>query len=217
MWWTVVAILCHYYSVRVFFPYLHGETTEESLRAELKALDFKPKDIHMFLWSNNKSRGSAVVTMSDAKQALELVTRHDIEIDGWSVEPKLLLVTTPEQFDYPHYPHWPRFWKRRKKIGVASVDGFALNYEWLNEFVWMVDWLTDCTRSFFLLFRLICQELLPMSPWWKWRRIPWSKWSRPHPRLLWMWIRSQTTERWDSFTILIGITVFSVIRILVSL
>ena len=152
--WTAAAILCPHYSVRVFFPYLHGETTEESLRAELKALDFKPKDIHMFLWSNKKSRGSAVVTMSDAKQALELVTRHDIEIDGWSVEPRLLLVTTPEQFDCPHYPHWPRIWKRRKETDVASVDDFAPKYEWLNEFMWLIDWLYE-------EFLLVLQADLP--------------------------------------------------------
>ncbi|OQV25613.1 hypothetical protein BV898_00549 [Hypsibius exemplaris] len=81
--------------VRVFFPYLNPETTEETLRAELKALDYKPKDIQMFQWSNKKLRGSAVVSMADAKQAVDLISRHDLDVDGWTVEPKMLLADLP--------------------------------------------------------------------------------------------------------------------------
>ena len=80
-------------SARIFFPYLNPVTTEESLRAGLKELEIQVTNIEMYQWSNGKSRGTALVTVKNVEQTLDIVTRHNLEIDGWTVEPKMMLVS----------------------------------------------------------------------------------------------------------------------------
>lgn len=50
-------------------------------------------NIEMYQWSNGKSRGTALVTVKNVEQTLDIVTRHNLEIDGWTVEPKMMLVS----------------------------------------------------------------------------------------------------------------------------
>ena len=62
------------------------------MRQGLLDLGYKPLKIEMATWKGGKTRGSATVTLRKAEEVEELVGRKDIEIDGWSVSPKILLV-----------------------------------------------------------------------------------------------------------------------------
>ncbi|GAU97380.1 hypothetical protein RvY_08690 [Ramazzottius varieornatus] len=78
-------------NAQVYFEQLNPNTTEDTLRQGLLDQGYQSVKIEMSTWKGGKTRGSAVVSMRAAEDALELVNRNDIEIDGWSASPKFLL------------------------------------------------------------------------------------------------------------------------------